>query len=119
MGIFLRAGWQQDDAALDTTTFSLESSYSAGTQVKGTLWGRDEDVVGIAYGMINPSDEYKKAGGLNAKAEGHVELYYNYRVNENLSVTPDIQMITNPYGKDAVNGTSTIWVGGVRDQIDF
>ncbi|MFH2137671.1 MAG: carbohydrate porin [Candidatus Omnitrophota bacterium] len=119
VGIFLRCGWQQDEAALDTTTFSLESSYSAGMQFNGTLWGRDEDVLGFAYGFIYPSDEYKKAGNLQAKTEGHAELYYNYRVNENLSVTPDIQMITNPYGKDAVNGTSTILVGGIRTQIDF
>ena len=119
IGVFVRAGWQQDEAALDTTTFSLESSYSVGTQLEGSLWGRDRDVIGLAYGLINPSDEYKKAGNLQAKTEGHLELYYNYKVNENLSITPDIQMISNPYGKDAANGDSTIYVGGVRAQIDF
>jgi len=119
IGMFLRAGWQQDDAALDTTTFSLESAYSVGTQLGGALWGRDRDVIGFAYGLINPSDEYKKAGNLQAKTEGHLELYYNFKVNENISITPDIQMITNPYGKDAANGTSTIVIGGIRTQIDF
>lgn len=119
LGCFLRAGWQSDEAALDTTTFSLESSYSAGVRLFGDLWNRDEDVVGIAYGMINPSDEYKKAGGLQAKAEGHFEIYYNYKINDNVSITPDLQMISNPYGKDAANGTSTIIIAGTRVQIDF
>lgn len=118
IGTFLRAGWQSDDAALDTTTFSLESSYSAGLRFAG-LWGRDNDVFGLGYGIIEPSDDYKKAGNLQAKTEGHLEFYYNYKVNENLSITPDIQMITNPYGKDAASGTSTIVAAGIRAQLDF
>ncbi len=119
MGVFLRAGWQSDEAALDTASFSLESSYSAGMQLSGNSWGRDEDVLGMACGIVDPSDEYKKAGGLLAKTEGHFEAYYNYKVNNNFTITPDIQFISNPYGKDAANGASTIIIAGVRLQIDF
>ncbi|MCK4994651.1 MAG: carbohydrate porin [Candidatus Omnitrophica bacterium] len=119
IGAFLRAGWQSDDAALDTTAFSLESSYSAGLQFGGGLWGRDDDVLGMAYGIINPSDEYKKAGSLQAKTENHFEVYYNYKLNDNVAITPDIQVIGNPYGKDAANGTSSIIVAGIRMQLDF
>ena len=119
IGLFLRAGWQDDKAVLDTTAFSLDSSYSVGVQVAGTLWSRNEDVAGIACGIINPSDEYKNAGGLQAKTEGHFEIYYNYKINDSVSITPDFQMISSPYGKDAANGTSTIMVAGMRLQMDF
>ena len=30
-----------------------------GLQLKGSLWGRDEDVWAVAIGQIYPSDEYK------------------------------------------------------------
>jgi len=56
---------------------------------------------------------------LSAKDEGHFEAYYNYYVNEHLTLTPDIQVICSPYGKDATNGDDTIVVGGVRGQVDF
>ncbi|MFH1460150.1 MAG: carbohydrate porin [Candidatus Omnitrophota bacterium] len=119
MGVFVRAGMQQDDAALDTSTFSLESAYSFGAQFNGSFWGRDNDILGLGCGQVMASDEYKKAGNLQAKTEGQVELYYNYAVSENLIISPDFQMINNPFGKDAVNGDDIIFVAGIRTQINF
>jgi porin len=128
VGVFLRAGWQSDDTfldsgaiagAIDPEEFSLESAYSAGVQFSGNLWGRESDTCGFAYGIINPSDEYKKAQTRQAKTESHVEAYYRFVINEHLEITPDVQLISNPFGKDAPNGTSTIIVGGIRTQINF
>lgn len=121
VGVFARAGWQEEEAFLngEGEAFSLESAYSAGVQLGGNIWGRKDDVLAIAWGIVNPSQDYKQAGGLQAKNEGHFEIYYNFRASENLSITPDIQIITNPYGKDAANGSSTITVAGVRAQVEF
>ena len=81
---------------------------------------RLDDVLGIALGEVFPSDDYKKAESLRrAKREGHVEAYYRYRVNEYLTVSPDLQVIWNPYGKDASGGDETVIVGGIRSQVDF
>jgi len=120
LGAFLRYGWQDPDVYLNGESFSLEYAWSTGLQLKGTGWGREDDVLGLAVGQAMPSDEYKKAGSnLNAKDEGHFEAYYNYKVNDHLTLTPDLQIIWNPYGKDATNGSDTIVVGGVKGQVDF
>jgi len=120
LGAFLRYGWQDPDVYLSGESFSLEHAWSVGLQLKGTNWDREEDTLGFAVGQAMPSDEYKKAGSnLNAKDEGHFEAYYNYKVNEHLTLTPDLQIIWNPYGKDATNGSDTIVVGGVKGQVDF
>lgn len=120
LGAFLRYGWQDPDVYLNGDAFSLESAWSAGVQIAGAGWGRENDVLGLAIGQAIPSDKYKDAGtNLSAKDEGHFEAYYNYTVNEHLTLTPDLQVIWNPYGKDATNGDDAIVVGGVRGQVDF
>ena len=89
-------------------------------QLKGSFWNREDDILGLALGQVTPSGEYKKAdSNLNAKDEGHFEAYYNYKVNEHLTLTPDLQVIWNPYRDDASNGKSTITVVGMRGQVDF
>ncbi|MBU1087481.1 MAG: carbohydrate porin [Candidatus Omnitrophica bacterium] len=124
--VFLRAGWQDDQVFLDSAAdgitsedFSLAAAYSVGFQLSGAAWKRADDTCGIAYGMIEPSDDYKQAQVRQGKTESHAELYYNIVVNKNLRITPDAQIINNPFGKDAPNGTSTILVAGLRIQIDF
>ncbi|MCK5492526.1 MAG: carbohydrate porin, partial [Candidatus Omnitrophica bacterium] len=54
-----------------------------------------------------------------ADPEGHIELYYSYKVNDHLTISPDMQIIMNPYGGDASNGDGTIVIGGLRGQVDF
>jgi carbohydrate-selective porin OprB len=77
-------------------------------------------VFAFAVGQVMPSDDYKKANAdFQAKAEGHLEAYYKIHVNDHLSVSPDIQYIWNPYGKDIAGNTSGIFVGGLRAQVDF
>jgi carbohydrate-selective porin OprB len=66
-----------------------------------------------------PSDEYKKSADLKADTESHMEAYYNFKVNEHLSISPDLQIIWDPYGGDAESGNKTIFVGGMRSQVDF
>ncbi len=120
IGVFARYAWQNPEVYLNGESFSLEHSYSLGTQIAGEPWGRSDDVLGIAFGQIFPSGDYKDAGSnLNADAEGHVELYYSYKCNDHLTVSPDVQVIMNPYGGDATNGDNTIVVGGIRAQVDF
>ena len=98
--------------------FSLKQSWSAGFQVSGGFWQRKDDILGIAFGQIIPSADYKKANNLRAKSEKHLEVYYNFKVNDHLSLSPDIQLIWDPYGGDAPCD-DTILVGGLRGQVDF
>lgn len=120
LGCFLRYGWQNPKVYLSGTSFSLEQSWSAGLQVKGSLWSREDDILGLAVGQAIPSDDYKKADVTrNARKEGHFETYYNIHINEHLHLSPDLQVIWNPYGDDVADRKDTITVFGLRGQFDF
>lgn len=118
-GVFARYGWQDPDVYLNGSDFSLERSWSFGPQAKGALWGRPDDVTGIGFGQITPSDKYRNANGLLARTESHLEWYYNCKVNDHLRISPDLQIIWRPYGKDAANGDGTIVVCGLRGQVEY
>ncbi|MBL7130995.1 MAG: carbohydrate porin [Candidatus Omnitrophica bacterium] len=120
LGVFIRYAWQNPKVFLNGESFSLEHSWSSGIQLSGSLWNRNEDVLGIAIGQAIPSDEYEKADATrNANSETHFEVYYSYKVNDHLTLSPDVQVIWNPYGDDAAVGDDTIIVGGLRAQVDF
>ncbi len=131
IGVFGRYGWADPDLYDPAVTsskganFSIEHTWSAGLAFKGKPWGRENDHIGVAYGMIIPSDKYKEYGGTNLKAddEGHAELYYNWFVNEHFALSPDLQVIWNPFGNDyIVDGQrrdQTITVIGCRGHLDF
>jgi carbohydrate-selective porin OprB len=112
--------YNPDMTAADDSPYSLEQSWSAGFQVEGKPGGREHDVFAFAAGQVMPSDDYKKANeGLLAKTEGHLEAYYNIYVNDYLSVSPDIQYIWDPFGKDVTENTKGIFIGGLRAQVNF
>ncbi|MFH1655735.1 MAG: carbohydrate porin [Candidatus Omnitrophota bacterium] len=122
IGAFVRYGWQDPKQRLNglTNDFSLEHSWSTGLQISGAIWGRDDDVFALAVGQATPSPDYEDAGtNLEAKDEGHFEAYYSYKVNDHLTLSPDIQIIWNPYGCDAAIGDDTISVYGMRAQVGF
>jgi len=119
LGLFARYGWQYPEVYADGSDFSLKQTWSAGLQITGSLWNRQNDIFGIAFGQVFPSEDYKKANNLKANPEEHLEAYYNIKVNDHLSVSPDLQVLWDPYGQDATNGNETIVIGSVRAQVDF
>lgn len=119
IGAFVRYGWQNPEVYANGSEFSLEQSWSTGIRLAGSLWSRDDDIFAIAFGQVIPSDDYKKANSVKANSEEHLEAYYSFKANDHLTVSPDIQVIWDPYGGDAVNGDKTVVVGGLRGQVDF
>ena len=111
---FVRFGWE------DPGVSNIEYAWSAGARVTGKVWGRNEDVIGAAFGQNIPGSDYGKAGNPGHN-ETHVETYYNIHVNEHLSVSPGLQVIWNPNG--AASGgegrDDTVIVFSVRAQVDF
>jgi len=117
---FFRYGWQNPDYYLNDQTYSLESSWSGGLQLSGELWGRENDVWALAIGQIFPSKDYKDSNSaLKAKTESHLETYYSFKINDHLTIGPDIQFIWNAYGKDSKISDQSQGVYGGRAQIDF
>jgi hypothetical protein len=126
IGAFARYGWENPNAySLDAQAedsvnfFSLEQSWSIGLNIQGKPWGRENDLLALAVGSIVPSSDYKKATNKTAESEGHLEAYYNARFNDHFAISPDYQLIWNPYGNDVANGKESISVIGVRVQITF
>ena len=62
---------------------------------------------------------YKEVNGVKGETENLFDMYYKWLFNDYLSVTNDIQIIQNPFGNDASNGNSTVFVCGIRTQISF
>lgn len=122
-GVFGRFGWQRPDlvqASTNPGAAPVESSWSSGIQMTGKYWQRDEDILAFGVGQLFPSKCYKNA--YNAAAvEGHFEAYYKIRLFKWLAITPDVQIIWNPHGvnHDYLGENKTIYVYGVRSQVDF
>lgn len=125
--LFARYGWQDpkvfnpDITTAGDLNYSLKHSWSAGLQIEGKPWKRDNDVFALAVGQAIPSKDYKNAFDppLECKSEGHLEAYYRFHINDHLSVSPDLQYIWNPFGKDIADDTEGVFVYGLRTQVDF
>ena len=113
-GVFGRFGWA------DSTKSDLGYDWSVGGQMIGRYWDREEDIVAIAIGQAIPGDEYRDMNEYD-KAETHLEAYYSFKVNEHLTITPDIQVIWEPNGGGIATGkdSDTIFVYGIRGHIDL
>ncbi len=111
-GAFARYSWSRGD--IDDGIYA-SSTWSVGLQATVNGIG-EEDVVAIACGQVIPSSEYKDNVNENAKSENHLEVYYSWNVTDYLSITPDFQMVENPfYNED----DDTAFVGSLRMQISF
>ena len=51
-----------------------------------------------------------------APAEDTIEAYYNIKLNDNISISPDIQFANDMAGEEAAD---SVWVLGMRAQLDF
>ncbi len=111
LSLFARFGKRNDDI----TEYEFDMAWSAGLALGGSMWGRDNDIFGIAYGKAMSADHYENTL-TNPADEGHFETYYSTVVNEHIAVTPDIQVVTNAKGDDDFE---TVVIGSVRAQLTF
>lgn len=107
IGLFGR--WSWNDGKTEIMAFTdIDASLSLGTSIKGTRWGRPDDVIGLG-GAINALSkdhrDFIAAGGLgvligdgrlNYRNERVLEAYYAYALNKQFTFTGDYQLITNP-----------------------
>jgi high affinity Mn2+ porin len=107
VGLFGR--WSWNDGRTEIMAFTdIDASLSLGLSIKGTKWGRPDDVIGIG-GAINALSkdhrDFIAAGGLgvligdgalNYRRERILETYYAYALTRRITMTADYQLITNP-----------------------
>ena len=107
------AAWNGDDGQWEMIPFN--QVWSAGLQVSGAYWNRNDDAVGVAYGQTILTDDYEDANDHTAN-EQYVEAYYRFQLNERFALTGDFQWIANAGGNSQA---SDIYIFGLRSQIDF
>jgi high affinity Mn2+ porin len=107
VGVFARYGWS--DGKTETWAFTqIDRSVSGGISVKGALWKRLKDNVGVAAVRNYLSGDQRTflaAGGLgfiigdgrlNYRPESMFENYYAWRATKEFTFTGDFQRIANP-----------------------
>jgi len=99
----------------DGTVYRIDRFWSLAGAYEGIVPGRDRDVLGLGFGQGIVSDEY---GDIHERAdrESVYELYYSIHVKPYLTITPDLQFITNTGGHEDDPDT---FVGGVRFKMSF
>lgn len=126
VGLFGR--WSWNDGRTEIMAFTdIDSSLSLGTSIKGTKWGRPDDVIGIAgasNGLSRDHRDFLAAGGLgpligdgalNYRREQIIETYYAYAINKSLTLTADYQFVTNP-AYNADRGPVSIFSGRLHGE---
>ena len=108
VGVFARAGW--DDGSLESYEYTdIDRTVSAGVQLKGALWGRRADEIGLAGAVNDISAEHTaflNAGGLgilvgdgrlpHKDTERVFEGYYKLGLPARFDLTFDAQVIGDP-----------------------
>jgi high affinity Mn2+ porin len=97
---------------------SFDSAYTLGAQIDGSAWGREGDRIGLAYGALSTSSEYRNAGSGGVAKSGSekiYELFYAWQANGSLQVTPSLQFIDNPAG----TGADDLTVWGLRAKLAY
>jgi len=112
IGVFGRYGWA--DGKTEAWAFTqIDRSLSGGLSVRGRLWKRPNDHIGVGAVRNYLSGDQRAflaAGGmgfiigdgrLNYRPEAIVEAYYAWQVNHMLTLSADYQRIVNPaYNQD-------------------
>ena len=107
----------------------------AGVTYKGLIPGRDDDVLGLAFGYARISDrasdldrDIRRFSGANTPIrdyEAVIELTYQYALAPWLILQPDLQYVMHPGGNIAApNSTSTAamrdaFIAGFRTVVKF
>jgi high affinity Mn2+ porin len=107
LGLWARAGWS--DGRTESWAFTaIDSSASGGVFLKGRVWHRPNDTVGVAgviSGLSRVHRDYLSAGGLdfiigdgklNYAPEEILEMYYDIQLHQGIFVTFDFEGVNDP-----------------------
>ncbi|WP_197433689.1 MULTISPECIES: carbohydrate porin [unclassified Bradyrhizobium] len=126
LGLFAR--WSWNDGRTETMTFSdINGSLSGGLSIKGTKWGRPDDVIGIGGAVNAISRDFRDFlavgglgvlvgdGALNYRRERVLETYYSLALSKAFTLTADYQLIVNP-AYNADRGPISIFSGRLHGE---
>lgn len=101
---------------------AFDRALTLGAVLDGNSWRRSADGVGLAFGLLHTDPSYRQATAADMSLAGYAasgaervaELFYRYRLNGNIEITPNLQFIGNPGGDDSASDTLVV---GVRTQL--
>ncbi len=112
LGVFSRLGWNNGETESWAFT-EVDDTVSFGASLKGGLWTRSDDTLGLALvvnGLSHDHAAYLAAGGmgfilgdgrLDYAPEEILETYYNFVVYKFFAVAADFQEVIDPgYNRD-------------------
>ena len=127
VGVFARLGW--NDGQEETWAYTeMDQTVSGGMSVRGSLWSRPSDTVGVAGVLGGISAEHRAylaaggsgfmlGGGLPGYAlEKAIEIYYAWGFWRACSATVDYQEVFNP-GYNLDRGPAAIFAGRLHLEI--
>ena len=108
----------------------FDRALTLGGEIGGQYWDRSADGLGFAAGLLRASGAFRRdssavdadgngtpdSGFAAGRAERVGELYYRFRVNKQLEVTPDFQVIQRPGGDP---GAQTVRLLAVRARVSL
>ncbi len=100
---FARFGANEEES-LET---KVAGAWSLGLRLRSPFASRANDEFAFAFGSID------KTSGDNESA---TEAYYRFQINDHLAITPNFQALFDPQG---IGANDTVYVAGVRTQIEF
>ncbi len=108
----------------------FDRALTLGGEFAGNPWGRGADSIGLALGALRTSSAFRNESltidangdavpdfGYQASgAEKLLELYYRYKLNSKVELTPDFQIVGRPGGNGAA---ATVKVFALRAKVGF
>lgn len=101
----------------------FDRAVTVGAEWAGNAWGRSADSLGLALGALRTGTNFRADApqlpdyGYTASGwERLAELYYRIKVNSNLELTPDLQLIRRPAGDGAARSVTVL---GLRAKVNL
>ncbi|MBU5611425.1 carbohydrate porin [Geomonas azotofigens] len=94
----------------DKDVYAATRAWSAGGQYQGLIAGRKDDVAGFAYGQVQAARAVADA------QEKLAEVYYKYKVSDQIEISPVAQYLVNPAG---LRGNENVLALALRAKISF
>ncbi|BAY66115.1 hypothetical protein NIES22_62280 [Calothrix brevissima NIES-22] len=123
----LQVNWKASSAFHIGGWFGYTQAHQEGTSNDATIinaaltlalpdLGKKGNLAGFVFGIPPKVTSNDVATRRDNDTSFHIEGFYTYRFNDNISVTPTLFVITNP---EANSNNDPIWVGAVRTTFTF
>ena len=123
----LQFNWKASNAFHISGWFGYTQAHQEGTSNDASIinaalalalpdLGKKGNLAGFVFGIPPKVTSNDVATRRDNDTSFHIEGFYTYRVNDNISVTPTLFVITNP---EANSANDPIWVGALRTTFTF